>query len=113
MHGPCRQPIDSTSEQIVIPSPVLVEVDWLAAAYWPANAFLSLLEDIAEGRFELAELAATDILRAREVIDQYASSKIGFVDAAVLAIVERLNEPKLATLDQRHFAMMSPATSMF
>jgi hypothetical protein len=30
------------------------------------------------------------------------------VDAAVMAIVERLNEPKLATLDHRHFAMIRP-----
>ena len=30
------------------------------------------------------------------------------MDAAVLAIVERLNEPKLATLDRRHFGMMRP-----
>jgi hypothetical protein len=33
---------------------------------------------------------------------------VGFVDAAVLAIVERLNEPKLATLDHRHFGTMQP-----
>lgn len=29
-------------------------------------------------------------------------------DAAVLAIVERLNEPKLATLDRRHFTLTRP-----
>jgi hypothetical protein len=33
---------------------------------------------------------------------------VGFVDAAVLALVERLREPKLATLDRRHFAAMRP-----
>ena len=33
---------------------------------------------------------------------------IGFVDAAVLALVERLNEPKLATLDRRHFGLLRP-----
>jgi hypothetical protein len=30
------------------------------------------------------------------------------VDAAVLAVVERLREPKLATLDRRHFTVMRP-----
>jgi hypothetical protein len=30
------------------------------------------------------------------------------VDAAVVALVERLNEPKLATLDQRHFGLLRP-----
>ncbi len=30
------------------------------------------------------------------------------VDAAVLAVVERLNEPKLGTLDHRHFSVVRP-----
>ena len=33
---------------------------------------------------------------------------MGFVDAALLAVVERLGEPKLATLDRRHFGAMKP-----
>jgi hypothetical protein len=33
---------------------------------------------------------------------------IGFVDAAVLAITERLREPKVATLDRRHFELLRP-----
>jgi len=35
-------------------------------------------------------------------------SDVGFVDAAVLAVVERLNEPKLATLDHRRFGILRP-----
>jgi len=34
---------------------------------------------------------------------------VGFVDCAVLAVVKRLGEPKLATLDHRHFATMRPS----
>jgi hypothetical protein len=41
-------------------------------------------------------------------MERYADSRVGFVDAAVLAIVERLNEPKLATLDHRHFGIIRP-----
>jgi hypothetical protein len=33
---------------------------------------------------------------------------IGFFDAAVMAVVERLDEPKLATLDHRHFSVVRP-----
>jgi hypothetical protein len=40
--------------------------------------------------------------------DKYADADIGHVDAAVLAIVERLDEPKLATLDHRHFGVLRP-----
>lgn len=42
-------------------------------------------------------------LRMRSVVKTYGSG-----DAAVLALVERLNEPKLATLDHRHFSTMRP-----
>ena len=41
----------------------------------------------------------------------YADLRVGFVDAAVLAVVERLRETKLATLDHRRFSVMRPGTS--
>ena len=33
---------------------------------------------------------------------------IGFVDAAVFALVERFGESKVATLDRRHFGLLRP-----
>jgi predicted nucleic acid-binding protein len=54
------------------------------------------------------ELQLQDYQRIRELCDRYADADIGFVDAAVLAVVERLSEPKLATLDHRHFGTMRP-----
>jgi predicted nucleic acid-binding protein len=49
-----------------------------------------------------------DYRRVRELCDRYSDADIGFVDAAVLAITERLKEPKLATLDRRHFGVLRP-----
>ena len=46
--------------------------------------------------------------RVHEVMDRYADQDVGFVDAAVLSIVERLRETKLATLDRRHFSVLRP-----
>ena len=40
--------------------------------------------------------------------EQYADARVGFVDAAVLSVVERLGERKLATLDHRHFGLLRP-----
>jgi hypothetical protein len=34
---------------------------------------------------------------------------LGVVDASVIALAERFSEPKLATLDHRHFATVRPA----
>lgn len=47
-------------------------------------------------------------MRCSRLCDRYADADIGFLDAAVLAIVERWGEDKLATLDERHFGTMRP-----
>ncbi len=83
-----------------------VEVDyWIHARLHP-GVLVALLEDIIVGAYRVEELRPADYERVRQVCDQYAD--VGFVDAAVLAVVERLNEPKLATLDRRHFALLRP-----
>ena len=46
--------------------------------------------------------------RVRELCHEHAGERIGYVDAAVLAVTERLGEPKLATLDHRPFTIMRP-----
>jgi predicted nucleic acid-binding protein len=67
-----------------------------------------LLDDILAGAYRVMDLEQDDYVRVRELCDRYADADIGFVDAAVLAIVERLKEPRLATLDKRHFGVMRP-----
>jgi len=107
-HVPCRQLLDTFSEPLVIPAPVLVEVDYWTRKWLTAGVWVALLDDIDAGAFAVEDLTADDYRRVRQLCDRYADSDIGFVDAAVLAIVERLNEPKLATLDHRHFGLLRP-----
>lgn len=107
-HAACRALIETADEPLVIPSPVLVEVDyWIQRRLHP-GALVALLADIEAGAYTVVDLAAADYTRVRELCDRYADADIGFVDAAVLAIVERLDEPKLATLDRRHFGLLRP-----
>jgi len=84
---------------------VLVEVDYFV----PGQAFARLLEDVERGAFRIEELRAADYGRVAQLLTEYADLRVGFVDAAVLAVVERLGEARLATLDRRHFAVMRPA----
>jgi hypothetical protein len=69
---------------------------------------VALLADIEAGAYLVADLDTSDYARVRELCDRYADADVGFVDAAVLAVVERFNEPKLATLDRRHFGLLRP-----
>lgn len=92
----------------MIPAPVLVEVDyWIHERLHP-GLLVAVLDDIARGAYDVEDLLPQDYRRVRELCDRYADSDIGFVDAAVLAVVERLNETKLATLDRRHFGLLRP-----
>ena len=108
-HLACRRLIEDSREELVIPSPVLVEVDYWTSKWLAVDAFCRLLAEIGRGRLRLEELTVADPDRVAEILTRYSDAKVGFVDAAVLAITERLREPKLATLDQRHFRMMRPA----
>lgn len=107
-HARCRALIDHATELLVIPSPVLVELDYWIGERLHQGVLLRLLEDVITGAFAVVDLLPGDYHRVHDLCTQYSDSDIGFVDAAVLTIVERLNEPKLATLDRRHFAMMRP-----
>lgn len=69
---------------------------------------MALLKDITDGAYLIEELRPEDYDRIRRVCHQYADADVGFVDAAVLAVVERMNETKLATLDRRHFGLLRP-----
>jgi len=107
-HAACRSLIEGADEALVIPAPVLVEVDYWIGQRLTPGALVALLADIEAGAYVVADLTPSDYARVRELCDRYADADIGFVDAAVLAVVERLGETKLATLDRRHFSLLRP-----
>jgi predicted nucleic acid-binding protein len=102
-HKRCRQLIEGTEEEIVIPAPVLPEVDYLVSTRMGVSPMVALMRDIESGAYRVEDLESGDYSRVRELMDRYADMDLGFVDAGVIAVVERLSEPKLATLDHRHF----------
>jgi predicted nucleic acid-binding protein len=87
---------------------VLVELDYMASRELGQESFPAILGQIRAGALEVADLTGRDYERIEELLRTYADLRVGFVDAAVLAVVERLREPKLATLDHRHFSVMRP-----
>jgi len=107
-HAGCVDLLAGTVEWRIIPAPVLPEVDYLCRASGGHRSFLGLLQDIRAGAYVVEHLLVEDYERVAELLETYRDLQVGFVDASVLAIVERLRETKLATLDQRHFGAMRP-----
>jgi len=99
----------SRREQFVIPAPVFVEIDYLASGrHGMQNLTSKVLEDVARGAYRVAELTLFEYRRVAVLIEQYADADLGFVDAAVVAIAERLNERVIATTDRRDFSIVRP-----
>jgi predicted nucleic acid-binding protein len=84
-HSPCRALIETADELLVVPAPVLVEVDYWIHARLHAGVLGALLDDIDAGAYRIEPLAADDHRRIRHLCDRYSDADIGFVDAAVLA----------------------------
>jgi predicted nucleic acid-binding protein len=106
-HDRCRELLEQSAEPRMVPVCVLVEVEYMLRP-WP-EAFAALLEDFEAGALELLELSTRWLLRAGELLDRYRDLPLGLVDATVIAATEMLSEPKVATLDHRHFAVVRPA----
>lgn len=96
------------SDDLLIPSPVLVEVDhWLVKLGGP-GAWAGFVADIARGAYRLTHPTDADLTRAAELESAYHDLDLGFVDACIVAVCERLGETAVATLDRRHFSVVRP-----
>jgi predicted nucleic acid-binding protein len=107
-HERCERLIADSPEELVVPVLALGELDYWCHERLTADVWLDFLRDVLAGAYEVEHPTRGDLERCRELQQTYADLKVGIVDASVLAVVERLDEPKLATLDHRHFGTMRP-----
>jgi len=107
-HVVCADLLVGFGEPLLVPAPVIVELDWLVGTRLGPDPFLALLDDLADGPIAVVDLVRADYIRVRELLVRYAHLRVGFVDAAIIAVIERLGERNLATLDHRHFAAIRP-----
>jgi len=107
-HDACAALLRDRGEPVVLPAVTLPELDYFCGVAERRDRFVEVLRSIRAGAVEIADVRPADYVRAEELLETYADLRVGFVDAGVLAIVERLGETKLATLDHRHFGAMRP-----
>ena len=96
------------ANEIIIPSPAIPETCYMLNKKFGPGIELRFIEDIASVQLQVEVLEFRDILRVPEIIKKYRSLNIGFVDAAITAICERLHINKILTLDHRHFNAIVP-----
>lgn len=97
---------------LVVPSPVLPEVDHLLGVRLGAKARLVFYQGLAESHYFVADLPRSAYVRVADLNRQFADLELGFVDAAVVAISESLRLPRIATTDRRDFEPLARALSL-
>jgi uncharacterized protein len=106
-HPKHQAAIESLDERLIVPSLILPEVDYLSSRL-PRGAMAAFMRSLLTREFEYHELDLVDLERANEIMLQYSDANVGLVDAAVVAVAERLNINRILTIDQRHFALFKP-----
>jgi predicted nucleic acid-binding protein len=108
-HAQCAALIVEADEDLVVPVLVLAELDYWCHRRLGAEVWIAFLDDVLAGAYRTEALSSADLKRCRALQATYLDLRLGITDASVIALVERLGEPKVATLDHRHFGVVRPS----
>lgn len=107
-HGLIKGIITNEDNEIIIPSPVIPETCYMLNKKFGSEVELKFIDELVRAELLVEMLDFEDVIRIPEIIRKYQDLNIGFVDAAVTAIAERIGTNKILTLDNRHFNAITP-----
>jgi predicted nucleic acid-binding protein len=111
-HARARALLKKEQGGLILPAPVIPEVDHLLGHRLGAASRLVFYAGITEGHYFVADLPRTAYGRIADVNRQFEDLALGFVDAAVVVLAGTLNVPRIATSDRRHFVPLAARYSL-
>lgn len=108
-HSASKQLIEAEVGGLIVPSPVIPEVDYLLGERLGLGAQKLFYQGLAEGSFFIAEVPQEGYPRILDLNEKYPALRLGFVDAAVMAVAEHLGLGRIGTTDRRHFGAVQGA----
>lgn len=111
-HGRARALVQGEQGGLILPAPVVPEVDHLLGQRLGAKSRLTFYTGIVEGYYLIADLPKEAYGRVADLNRHFAELDLGFVDAAVVALAETLGLSRIATTDRRHFDPLAAALSL-
>ncbi len=94
---------------LVVPFTVVQETAYLIGNVLGPAAEAQFLHTLTAGQFATEHLEPNDLARAGDLVEQYADFPLGFVDASIVALAERLEIRDILTTDRRHFGVVRPS----
>jgi predicted nucleic acid-binding protein len=108
MH-PEAQAVYLQQSQILLPQTALVEIAYLVGREAGVGTVAHFMQAMPTSRFEVIAANHSDLARIGQILEQYASIPIDFVDASIIAIAERLCLKTVLTFNHRSFNLFIPA----
>jgi hypothetical protein len=105
-HARARDFIQSMRLPLVTPVTVVPEVTYLLRSRLGPDAERIFVESLADGEIAVENLTAGDLARCAELLREF--DFLGFVDASVVALAERLRLRSIVTTDRRDFRRVRP-----
>jgi len=106
--NPACDRVRRAEDTIALPQSVLAEVGYMFTRELGNRAMAEFLRRLNETKYRVVPLEMEDFARTADILDQYADSRIDFVDATIVAVAERLRVTRILTLDQRDFHIVRP-----
>jgi uncharacterized protein len=100
--------LETNHDDLIVPASVVPEASYLLLSHLGPVAERQLIQSIVSGELAVEDLTIPDYRRTLEFLRRYESARIGFVDASVMAVAERLKIQRILTIDRRDFSMVRP-----
>jgi predicted nucleic acid-binding protein len=94
--------------RLIVPSTLLPEVCYLINKFLGQKAEVIFINSLINREMLIEHFEIDDLQRCIKLLNKYADANIGFVDASLMAIAERMNIRKILTTDRRHFSIVRP-----
>ena len=111
-HLRSRRLLQGKERALVLPAPVIAEVDHLLGHRLGPASRLAFYAGIVDGYYFVADLPIRAYRRVSEINQEFEDQDLGFVDAAVVALSETLGIRRVATTDRRHFSVLAARFSL-
>ena len=102
-HTRARAVIRREAGGLMLPAPVIPEVDHLLGHRLGAKARHAFYEGLVEGDYAVVDLPHDQFERVAALNRQFPALDLGYVDAAVAVLAEVTSVRRIATTDRRHF----------
>jgi predicted nucleic acid-binding protein len=111
-HARAKAVIQAEAGGLIVPAPVVPEVDHLLGHRLGAKARQVFYRGLIDGDYVVSDLPHDRYAHVAALNRRFADLDLGFVDAAVVAIAEALSVARIATTDRRHFGPLAAALSL-